>query len=81
MYAPSDLPSGPAFESAVRNEFQKLAMVLAGPQDYAILRPLHVDPVRRIEGMIVLADGVGFNPTGGGEGVYQWRSGAWHFLG
>jgi hypothetical protein len=32
------------------------------------------------DGMICWADGTSWNP-GSGEGIYQYRSGAWHFLG
>lgn len=40
---------------------------------------LYAEPEKRREGMIRFADGTSWNP-GSGEGLYQWRSGAWHFL-
>lgn len=40
------------------------------------LRTVHVEPKKKREGMIVLADGTDWNP-GAGIGVYVYVSGAW----
>lgn len=40
------------------------------------LRPIHAEPGKPREGMIVFADGTDWNP-GGGKGVYTYSGGAW----
>lgn len=40
------------------------------------LRPIHVEPVRKREGMIVYADGTDWNP-GSGAGVYYYNGASW----
>jgi hypothetical protein len=44
------------------------------------LQTLNVAPTKPREGMVVLADGVNFNP-GAGAGFYGYRGAAWHLLG
>jgi hypothetical protein len=39
-------------------------------------RVLHVEPVKRVDGMVAFADGTNWNP-GGGAGLYQRLGGAW----
>lgn len=41
---------------------------------------LNVAPGRPVEGLTVKADGVNWNP-GAGAGLYQYRGGAWVFVG
>lgn len=43
------------------------------------LRPVHVEPTRPREGMIVFADGTDWNP-GSGVGVYTFLAGSWSKL-
>jgi putative cell wall-binding protein len=38
------------------------------------------EPVKRKDGMVVLADGTNWNP-GAGQGYYGYYAGAWHKLG
>jgi hypothetical protein len=45
-----------------------------------VMDTLNVAPARPVEGQTVKADGVNWNPGAGG-GVYQWRGGAWVFVG
>ena len=53
-----------------------------GIQERLMLDSLTVEPEKIIDGMIVKADGVYWNPDGvNGEGPYMWWAGAWHFLG
>jgi hypothetical protein len=40
------------------------------------LRPVYNEPARRVEGMIVFADGTEWDP-GGGQGVYVYAGGVW----
>lgn len=44
--------------------------------DAVDLRPVHREPKRPREGMLVSADGVDWDP-GGGKGVYSYQNGAW----
>lgn len=44
------------------------------------LVPRNVEPSRPREGMIVMADGVNWDP-GSGKGAYLYSAGAWAFLG
>lgn len=37
---------------------------------------IHVEPVKKRDGLVVYADGTDFNP-GGGEGIYARIAGAW----
>lgn len=81
MYQPLVLPQDPALLSqAVQLELERLALQLAEAQDYAFLKTLYAAPGKPREGMIVMADGTGWNP-GSGAGVYAYRGGAWTFLG
>ena len=45
-----------------------------------ILEKMYVEPEKRVDGMVVYADGVEWNP-GSGVGVYRWNGSAWVFLG
>jgi hypothetical protein len=40
----------------------------------------HVEPAKRVEGMIRRADGTDWDP-GAGAGLYQYRDAAWRLLG
>ena len=43
------------------------------------LRPIHAEPPKPREGMVVFADGTDWNP-GAGKGVYTFLTGAWSKL-
>jgi len=80
MYQPLVLPLDPAILSeAVQRELQRLALQLAEPQEYLMLKTLYAEPSRLRDGMVVLADGTDWNP-GSGAGAYVYQSG-WKFLG
>lgn len=84
MYQPREIPtnvnSWADLRVFLRAEHQAIAQAMAGPQDYAILRTLSAVPTKLIDGMTVKADGTLWNP-GSGAGCYQYRGGAWRFLG
>lgn len=51
------------------------------PTDFLSLSEIKSAPKKVSEGLIVLADGVNWNPTGAGRGVYCYYGGAWNKLG
>lgn len=61
-----------------QDEFQRLARIL---QETIVLdlRPVHREPLKPREGMIVYADGTDWNP-GAGKGSYEYRGAAWFKL-
>lgn len=62
----------------VQDELQRLARTLN--ETIALdLRPVHVEPLKPREGMIVYADGTDWNP-GAGKGSYEYRGAAWFKL-
>lgn len=61
-------------------ELRKIMEVLSGAQDRITLKTWSVQPPKPREGDIVKADGTAWNP-GSGAGSYQYRGGAWRFLG
>ena len=69
---PADAKDLPAFLAA---ELQQIAKEMATVQA-VILETLYAAPARIYEGMIVKADGVTWNPSGG-AGIYARVSGAW----
>lgn len=65
----------------VRDEFRRIANALrSNNAETLTLTALHVEPDKPDEGMLVYADGSDWNP-GNGTGLYQYRSGAWTFIG
>ena len=60
-------------------ELQQIAVEMYRPPALTF-ETLNVEPTRPQEGMLVSADGTNWNP-GSGAGMYQYRAGAWHFLG
>ena len=61
-------------------ELRKIQEALSSPVDGVVLNTLTAAPRKLQEGLTVKADGTTFNP-GSGAGTYQYRAGAWHFLG
>lgn len=59
----------------VEDEFERLSKSL-NETTALELRPVFREPDSPREGMIVFADGTGWNP-GGGKGVYTYSGGAW----
>lgn len=72
-YVPGILPSGALTEAQIAEilyrELQKIAEASESVEDF-IPRILHVEPAKRIAGMVVYADGSDWNP-GFGEGLYR----------
>jgi hypothetical protein len=67
-----------AFQTYVRLELERLSRSLQ--ETIALdLRPVHREPDRPREGMIVYADGTDWNP-GAGKGSYEFRGAAWFKL-
>lgn len=75
-----DRTSLEALARSVETELTRLAMVVNSESDGVILNTLYAAPDKTPEGLTVKADGTTWNP-GSGAGTYQWRGGAWRFLG
>ena len=79
MYIPTNVPN----DSALLPGFlmEELRRISLGTSTRTVqLDVLHKAPDRPKDGMVVMADGVFFNP-GSGPGFYGYRGGAWRFLG
>lgn len=63
----------------VMQEFERIEQALE-LFDHIQLLELHAEPLKPRDGMIVLADGTGWNP-GAGQGFYGRYASAWHKLG
>jgi hypothetical protein len=61
-------------------EFHQVARVMGRPQPFMLLATSYVAPPKIMNGMVVLADGVQWDP-GSGAGFYGYRNGAWQLLG
>lgn len=78
-YIPMQVPTDPAqLPGFLLQELQNIAR--STDTSIAHLSELNKAPAKPRAGMVVLADGVFFNP-GSGAGFYGYRAGAWHFLG
>ncbi len=64
----------------VQQELEQVSRAMSEPNDMLLLDMRYVAPAKPRDGMVVLADGVNFNPGSGG-GYYGYRAGAWRFLG
>ena len=70
-------------ESAVNwiwEQLKTLESANNSARDFIQLKTLHSAPARLKEGLIVLADGMDWDP-GTGAGVYVYYSAGWHKLG
>ena len=78
MYQPQLLTAGDleTLKMQLRQEFATIAREQAQPSDYMALNTLYAAPKRIFDGMVILADGVSFDP-GSGAGVYARVAGAW----
>lgn len=80
-YTPGNVPTDPAaLPEFLRNEFAKIAQAMDTSDERITLQTLYAPPNKFGEGTTVKADGTTWNPGSGG-GTYQYRSGAWRFLG
>ena len=79
MYVPTQVPADPKdLPGYLTQELRRISM---GTSTSTVqLDMLHKAPDKPRDGMVVLADGVFFNP-GSGPGFYGYRGGAWRFLG
>ena len=75
-----DTTSLQTLAESLRIELGKIALQSSQPINYLALNTIYEAPKRIFEGMIVKADGATWNP-GSGAGTYQYRDGAWRFLG
>ncbi len=75
-YIPESVPS--TYDAAfLERELQRISNFLEDMEaPLFVLTPVHVEPVKKREGMVVNADGTNWNP-GGGAGLYQRLAGAW----
>lgn len=64
----------------LQSELERLNDALESPFTHQLLEVLSVEPARKREGMVALADGSSWNP-GSGKGVYVYYSGTWNRLG
>jgi len=61
-------------------EFQRVSEAMAQPQPFFLMVTSYSAPAKLIDGMVVLADGVHWNP-GSGDGLYRYKNGTWKYLG
>ncbi len=61
-------------------ELRAIAEALAGGRPALTVDMQYKPPKKVRDGLVVLADGVTWNP-GSGPGFYGYRAGAWRFLG
>jgi len=81
MYQPGIVPSDPKqLSQFLTNELLSLQRALSDKVAHLNLQVTTVAPDKPRDGIIVLADGVSWNP-GSGPGYYGYRAGAWRFLG
>lgn len=65
------------------DQLRQIQQELAAAKNELILTVLYAAPDRVYAGMTIYADGVSFNPTGAGEGIYRRNkaNAAWVFVG
>jgi hypothetical protein len=74
-------PSNPAdLPQFLTQELQNINRALNEKNEFLSLGMLYTPPPKPFDGMIILADGVQFDPGSGG-GFYGYRAGSWRFLG
>ena len=81
MYVPRFPPQNPADLSGfIGQETQNIAKAMRDPGEFLLMQILNKPPQRVANGMIVMADGVNWNP-GSGAGLYRYQGNAWNFVG
>lgn len=80
-YYPAHVPALVDVEELRQYLEDELRRIAAEFQQTEILnfRILNTEPAKRMDGMLVFADGVNWDP-GSGAGLYERRSGAWQKL-
>lgn len=80
-YVPGRVPSSAnELPRYLAQEQERLTDALESPFTHISLSVLHSEPLRKFDGMVVLADGTDWNP-GSGEGIYAYYGGSWKKLG
>lgn len=79
MYTPRNPPMQWDPQWAAQ-EFQNIRASMQEAVDGVIYKTLYAEPSRIYDGLTVKADGTTWDP-GSGAGCYQYRGGAWRFLG
>lgn len=80
-YTPGNVPTDTAsLAQFLRYEFAKIAQAMDTADERITLETLYAAPKKFDEGTTVKADGTSWDP-GSGAGTYQYRGGAWRFLG
>lgn len=80
-YVPASVPNAAAdLPRYLAQEQERLTDALESPFTHLLLDALHVEPSRKLNGMVVLADGTDWDP-GSGEGIYAYYGGSWKKLG
>lgn len=80
-YRPANVPTNPAeLPGFLMRELQAIHEAAHRSEQFLELQKLNAQPARLREGMVVLADGVNWNP-GLGAGFYGYYGGAWAKLG
>ena len=74
---PNDVSQIPQF---LMQELSNINQAMSEPTAFYLLEMLTSPPTKIRQGMIVLADGVRWNP-GAGSGVYAYYGGSWNKLG
>lgn len=80
-YVPGVVPENvDILPSVVRDELRRIAIALDALATSALtLEVLYKEPTKILPGMLVRADGNGWNP-GSGKGLYVYQDGAWQFI-
>ena len=81
-YEPENPPiieENPALAAYLVQELRRITEAFAGVEEIRLVE-LNVAPDKPRDGMIILVDGVNFNP-GSGAGFYGRSAGSWVFLG
>ena len=76
MYVPKPPTGESGLAEYVYGEFLRISEEIGLIREGRGLAPLALAPKKPREGMIVIADGVNWNP-GAGLGAYEFKSGAW----
>jgi hypothetical protein len=81
FYKPNQVPfDAKMLPQFLATELANIALASQNSNQYALLEMQYAEPKKKRDGMIVLADGVTWNP-GSGAGYYGYRASAWRFLG
>ena len=76
MYAPEPVPPLADLPGYIVRELLRIAANFAQIYEGDVVRPRGSPPAKPREGMLAVADGVGWNP-GAGKGLYEYKSGGW----